>query len=1218
MKKKILILALLFVALLSIKSQIPQAPTNLQSPNAASLGLYGEVPVSLFTGIPEISIPLFTAPDKYNNFSLSLSYYAGGVRPDQHPGWVGTNWSLMAGGCISRIKNNLVDEFQKISSTLKLGYYFNYSMFDRNDWNTTSNIQALANNINTNDEKDTEPDEFNFNFLGYTGSFFLNEKGQWVVKSNKPLKVIFDGVFVDQPNALVYKKNSNFCVSEAIRLFRIKTFNSFKIIDDNGVQYIFGNNESAIEYSIPFFDQADDIWTANNWYLTKIIYPNGKSITLNYQRGNLINQMYIFNAQTISQSYTMGSTHPSCYYASNVNDIEKCYNGSLISPVYLTSIVSPDFTINFQTGSSYELRYDNKIYQNFLNQYSYPYDPRSFLPFLIDIQDNKPLTDYWDVTDWQQLYGISIRNNIAPFKSYTFRYNSGAGATGDPRLTSKERLFLKSLTEDNVKKYTFEYDNKDKLPPYFANKTDHWGFYNNKTGDITNVNTYYTNKESDATVMKYGSLKKITYPTGGTTEFEYEANQYSTQLKLNRWEGVDYYSTNKIAGGLRIKKIINTPNNGQPAITKEYFYVKNFTPSNQNNLSSGVLGGQIQYLFNNYQVKNTNMSCLCGGVFNPEINGDLIVNKTIFSTMSVLPLCSNSLGSHIGYSEVVEKLSDGSFSKYKFSNFDNGYLDEQFDNSLQLSITAYQPYTSNEMKRGLLLSKEYFDNNGVIKMLTENIYKKNTNPGYIRTISKNMTTVCSDLALYYLEGTAYKRYLYSMLLDNTKTTYYDNNQQPTLTQTTTYNYNKYNQTIKSSTVNSDGKEYVSRIFYPNEIVSGILPSIQVKDYTSFSNSVIAANCLNPVIATENYVNNNLINGTYNDYTLLPNNTPLLNKVYQSNRGNTYRKVYECNNFDTYGNPLFETLNETTNKVYIWSYNYLYPIAEIQNATYDQIKSILGTTTIESLATSVSPDMTKLSSLRNISTALTTTYSYKPFVGITSTTDTRGVTTKYEYDENNRLTLLRDLNNNVLAKYKYFYGITITEASINAAENPIINTSTSATISITGGSGNFGYNWQLLNGSGTIISSSTNNSTKFDFTCTTTGIYSIKCTITDYNTNATVSVTKSITCVYAPLVVSDITGGFGYLTTNYPFTAYYYSVSATISGGSPSKYCTWTLYDSYPYGNVLNTYVSGTINQGVANWSLYSAPYTTGQTLVLQVRDNILSKTVTVTKTMLKQ
>jgi hypothetical protein len=83
---------------------------NFPTPNATSLGLYGEVPVSLFTGLPQIELPIYTLQDGPINVPLSLSYHASGFRPDIHPGWVGSNWALNAGGFITRKRNGLLED----------------------------------------------------------------------------------------------------------------------------------------------------------------------------------------------------------------------------------------------------------------------------------------------------------------------------------------------------------------------------------------------------------------------------------------------------------------------------------------------------------------------------------------------------------------------------------------------------------------------------------------------------------------------------------------------------------------------------------------------------------------------------------------------------------------------------------------------------------------------------------------------------------------------------------------------------------------------------------------------------------------------------------------------------------------------------------------------------------------------------------------------------
>ncbi|HLZ88470.1 MAG TPA: hypothetical protein VKQ52_14540, partial [Puia sp.] len=53
------------------------------SPNAAALGKYGELPVSYYTGIPNINIPLYEIKTGSLDLPISLSYHAGGIKVEE-------------------------------------------------------------------------------------------------------------------------------------------------------------------------------------------------------------------------------------------------------------------------------------------------------------------------------------------------------------------------------------------------------------------------------------------------------------------------------------------------------------------------------------------------------------------------------------------------------------------------------------------------------------------------------------------------------------------------------------------------------------------------------------------------------------------------------------------------------------------------------------------------------------------------------------------------------------------------------------------------------------------------------------------------------------------------------------------------------------------------------------------------------------------------------
>lgn len=142
------------------------------TPQAASLARYAEYPVSLTTGIPDITIPLYEI--KMGDFSLpiSISYHASGARPDEVPSCVGLGWTLNAGGAVTRTILGGPDlEVNDVSS----GDYSYYSM---------SSVESLIEKvkkgggaghlrelISTRHYRDSESDRYCFNAGGHVGVF---------------------------------------------------------------------------------------------------------------------------------------------------------------------------------------------------------------------------------------------------------------------------------------------------------------------------------------------------------------------------------------------------------------------------------------------------------------------------------------------------------------------------------------------------------------------------------------------------------------------------------------------------------------------------------------------------------------------------------------------------------------------------------------------------------------------------------------------------------------------------------------------------------------------------------------------------------------------------------------------------------------------------------------------------------------------------------------
>lgn len=135
-------------------------------------------------------------------------------------------------------------------------------------------------------------------------------------------------------------------------------------------------------------------------------------------------------------------------------------------------------------------------------------------------------------------------------------------------------------------------------------------------------------------------------------------------------------------------------------------------------------------------------------------------------------------------------------------------------------------------------------------------------------------------------------------------------------------------------------------------------------------------------------------------------------------------------FDNYGNPTEIKKLTAPSTVYVWGYGGQYPIAEIKNATYADILTVLTQATINnlnstsqteaSMTTLIENAITKLRTDSRLSKAMVSSYTYRPLVGMTSKTDARGVTEYYQYDGMQRLKAVLDQVKNVTTSMDYHY------------------------------------------------------------------------------------------------------------------------------------------------------------------------------------------------------
>jgi hypothetical protein len=1056
----------------------------IHSPNSSDLGQYGDVPVSLYTGTAEIKVPIYSIEERGVKLDVDLQYNSRGVRVEDVPGWVGQNWMLNAGGLITRtVRGTAYDELNffhgkehllqdpnnlnlvtlanmewstSLASTevsnnyrpiFQRGYFYHTGKLNNSQWNSISYLNDLAcksyyqcDGINFQQfmssgrwRMDLEPDLFTFNFMGHTGHFFLGQDGQWKVFSNSNLKVICDmSQDLSYPVPLINSAGTN---SYPIRF--PKTLNKITLVDDMGVKYIFNQTEltfnSILSHRPPYNNDSRCISTA--FYLTSVIDANNNLLfNFEYEKGPWIGKFNVSYARSESfSSFSEGSVTNSSLIQYN-----PYWNwhlagfgghGQLILPSYLKKITTEsgvviDLTSTLVNNAIKYTRTENPLFDNRTERY-YGMHPSGSLDLYFLYKQPDMITDIgysgstpiWDMLKNKKLTNIKIKDNSQNQINVDLNFIDTQGV----------RLYLNEVTFNNDKKYRLEYYNYW-LPSFLNSSTDYMGYYNGRTfklsirpEDFNYWNTELpTMKSTHSENVKWGSLKKIIYPTGGYTEFDFEAHDYSKKLSsTNLLE-----QSSGIVGGLRIKRIKSFDNNNM--IVKEYIYKKNIN----SNESSGNL------LYNPLYYKNSGI--INHSLLPNDLNNLRLVSNSINNLISM----STFMGVYIEYTDVIEKVTNLGYSHYKFSNYENFPDIEGI--SLINQAKPFVPKIDRSYERGKLLEKTIFsESNTLLKKSNYNYFANNSM--LINAVNMNFgfynRFYGSSTILWMLPFTTAYQIPYSdkTIIKETDETYLNTG---ILKVEKEYQYKRFPD-LGGTIINNGSifktKEYIKASDSDYGLVT---TSFYPFDFsTSVSNDLISNNNF-PVLEElkeriqGDFISPNtaeIIEGKKIDFQVLPSSTggniTIPKESFIKKGQNTYYKDFEVLNSDEKGNITCYRKDNGKYVSIIWGYNKTKPIAMIENLSYSSIPS----TTITSLQnlSNLDIDNCRLSScseqnLRNgllnlINTypqAMIKAYTYDLLTGITSVIETNNQINYYEYDDLMRLQFIRNKNNEILEEFHY--------------------------------------------------------------------------------------------------------------------------------------------------------------------------------------------------------
>ena len=458
------------------------------TPETSSLIKYQEIPVSNYTGIANISIPIYTIKTGNLEIPLSLTYHSGGILLSDIASSTGLGWSINTISPITRKINGFTDE-----NGIMLHNNSIEDFITQNKDNQQLRLN-LATNILTNESiADLMPDEFNLSINEFSGSFLYQSKDQKFV---------------------------TFPISDLKITPTIKNIGSTRQINTidintNGVVYTYGDD--GIEtFTYMGSVGSSTAFGANTWKIKKVKAIDGKEIIFSYLSNNIYKREAKAHQKTIP--YKIYSSSIGCGALGTVEDDPTNYDDSQYN-------MKEALIEKIETS-------DVSIYFNYTNRE--------------DFNDLKKLDKITIINKAGQI--ISEKK----FNYNYFQVEKEASGVIDPTENPTKKLKLISYEEcdrDNKCLVTsFKYYEEYKMYERLSKASDHWGYFNNRPNnngfpnvpikylDIRTNNSldgftsdvlspqYIANKDVNPDYVKTYSLKSITYPEGGTNEFIYEPN----------------------------------------------------------------------------------------------------------------------------------------------------------------------------------------------------------------------------------------------------------------------------------------------------------------------------------------------------------------------------------------------------------------------------------------------------------------------------------------------------------------------------------------------------------------------------------------------------------------------------------------------------------------------------------------------------------------------
>ena len=1000
------------------------------SPQVTDMFRYGNVETSLFTGKLNLAIPIYQLEDPDFKLNIALQYNSEGFKPRKHSGYIGYNWFLEAGGCITREVRNIPDEYLRtysgnIDRLPEIGMYCllndttNAKKIDKNKVYLfdPSIVEYCGERLSYNlldctADRDYLPDIYHFKFCGYSGSFMINNQG-------KP--IVLEGDFVE----VVLPDLENRVLGYTSRLAPAE-YSQISIKTTDGYTYLFGGDISTIEYTmsatksnIP--DQLPPI--INTWFLKKIIAPNQRTATF-YYKGSFNSVPHAYDTLwTYNEYYDyFEDRDQTIEIKPNIFSWHKCrtLKSSMTKECIIDSIVISgvhDLHVSFHNSSYQYTLYRHST--NALGRFNYKLDS------IIVKSDNRVLK--------KAHLESSYKGHDSGHHYWRFLTSVEVSDEGVYKLKYNYSLSYPHLYDGGSMDYHI---------------SDFYGYCISNT--LENM------------------LQEILYPTGGKQIFTFESHDCGIERRYKKYCTEDIELTSAIksndrVSGVRIKRI-ETYLNDTLIETKNYSYKQKST-----NRSSGIYYNQILIYFATDSTKGflTN-NCGCYSLLDSHI-GYSYVEETTKNTESMEEF-------KIGYTfntgrSTYCSSTDPTINKQADANTDPLYFILSglltFDNKLTkigyLRLIEYY-------KNSTLTQSTQFEYNGIENLTTELIPQVPSALG------------CTDTVVvfsHYFAPISRKLFVCPHVLTQKIVKDYGSDGN-FLINSTNYTYDSKFRIKRETTTNSDGLTYFTKYTYVDDLA--------FSDTSLVSNPyafLINQNQIDkPIEVVSGYIQDNLEYITkgqislYNVEVRMKSNGRKNSKAAKIIINPTLPPISDSLDINNY--VWYPSLRSTLNlNVRSGVLDYVPIVGSGDSVIYDNRYALTCDYSFDPLyrPDTITPiggpqiTYTWDGFLPSSKTEgnMTCTYTHIPYVGLTSLTNERGLHIGYSYDDTiGRLIEMYQLHNNqkeILSAYAYR---TKSDPETDESSNSIVTMIPSTQTN------NISFNFNSMSASGSKVNTTINH------------------------------------------------------------------------------------------------------------------------------------------------